>query len=89
MKNMLRGLGFWKDFTYRIRVEFYYPETKEEKKTYVTDVNFSQKSFEFKTLEEIKKEKKQIKIFKLDEAIELMNSMVCNGYTALIEPYFE
>lgn len=87
MKNM-RGLGFWKNFTYRVKIEFYKPKTKQTELNFVTAVNYDDKTFEFNTLDEIKKENKDICVFNLEEAVELMNSMVCNGFSASIEPYF-
>lgn len=89
MKGQTRGLEFWENYTYRIKIEFYYPKTKEKEFRFVTKVNFGTKTFEYKTLEEIEKEGADIQAFKLEEAVELMNCMYINGYQASIEPYFK
>lgn len=86
----MRGLEFWKNFTYAVKFELHNPEKKETKVNFVTDVNYSNKTFEFRTLEEISKQNKKICRLNLEEAVDLMNSMVCNGYQNVsMQPYFE
>lgn len=81
-------MDFWKNFTYRIKIECYYPRTKETKFHFVTDVDNTHKTFEYLTEEEAREQKKQILTLKLERAVDLMNSMFCNGYKASIEPWF-
>lgn len=89
MKGQTRGLEFWENYTYRIKIEFYYPETKEKETNFITKVDFGAKTFEYKTLEDIEKEGAEIQAFKLEEAVELMNCMYINGYCVSIEPHFK
>lgn len=86
MKGEVRGLKFWENFTYRVKIEFFYPKTGKTDVCYVTKVDLNNKSFEFKSKTEVKNE--EISKFKLTMAVELMNSMVLNGYNASIEPWF-
>lgn len=85
----MRGLEFWKNFTYRVKIRFYNPSKKEWEDDFVKKVNHLDKTFEYGTVEEISQKGQKILTFKLEEAVELMNSMVLNGYMASIEPWFE
>ena len=86
MKGEVRGLKFWEHFTYRVKIEFYYLKTGKDEVCYVTSVDLRDKSFGYKNSSEVTPD--QILKFKLEMAVELMNSMVLNGYRASIEPWF-
>ncbi len=83
----MRGLDFWKNYRYAICIEFQKADGTIEKH-YVTEIDNETKTFEFKSWEEIKKNKIKVLSFTAERAIDLMNSMVCNGFCALIFPYF-
>ena len=79
---------FWKNFTYCIKIERYFPKEDKTEIAYVTKINNSDKTFEFKTEEKLSS-RDEIQIFKLERAVDLMNSMTCNGFTASIQPFFK
>ena len=78
---------FWENFTYCIIIIERYTDGTIKVK-YVTKIDNATKSFEFHTIEEINKSNLQIQVFHKERAIDLMNSMTCNGYTAAMQPYF-
>lgn len=82
-------MDFWRNFTYCIKIEFYYPKEDKTEMAYVTAVNYSPKTFEYRTLKQIQEQGLSIETFKLEQAVDLMNSIFCNGYKASIEPYFK
>lgn len=83
-------MKFWENFTYRIRIDnVYFYDEQIYKTCYVTSVNNETKTFEMKTEEQVKEQGLKFKIFKLGQAVDLMNAMFCNGYLSSIEPYFE
>ena len=80
---------FWKDFTYCVKIECHDADTKQIEFCYVTEVDNSDKTFKYATLEDIKAKGLEIQVFHLTKAVDLMNAMTCNGYKASIEPYFK
>ncbi len=83
-------MDFWKNFTYRIRISnVYFKKEQEFKDCYVTAVNDEDKTFDYHTEEEIEEKSLKILKFRLNRAVDLMNSIFCNGYLSSIEPYFD
>ncbi len=80
---------FWKKFTYCVKLDLYFPESKECKTAYVTEVDDEHKTFKWKTEEELNGKTDDILVFSLGKAVDLMNSMTCNGYSASIQPMFK
>lgn len=91
----MRPKDFWKNFRYAIII---LDETVLVDGTmcdgvayikYVTKIHQETKMFEMNDEEKIKELGLKIPTFPLDTAVELMNSMVCNGFKASITPYFD
>lgn len=83
-------MSLFKDFTYCVRISEFYPETEEKKVKFVTKVNFSDKTYEMHTFEEIANNRNlEIQKFELNRAVELMNWIFCNGKASSIAPYFD
>ncbi len=73
-------MSIWKDFRYAIKID-------DDK--YITDVSYSPKTFEYKSLAEIQRQGLKILSFSLNRAVDLMNAIYCNGYRVSMEPYNE
>lgn len=73
-------MDFWSNFKYAIKID----DNK-----YVTEVSYSPKTFRCDSLDEIRSKNLKILSFKLREAVDLMNSIYCNGYQVSMEPYNE
>lgn len=78
---------FWSKFTYCVRIIEHYSDGSFKIK-YVTSVDNLNKTFKFYTLEDIKEKNLKVEIFKKNIAIDLMNCITCNGFDAVISPYF-
>lgn len=73
-------MDFWSNFKYAIKID----DNK-----YVTEVSYSPKTFRCDSLDEKRSKNLKILSFKLREAVDLMNSIYCNGYQVSMEPYNE
>ena len=80
-------MGLWDNFKYCIMLEFYEPKTKKLSTCYVTEVNNGDKTFKYKTVKEIQSGEAKPLSFGLEQAVDLMNCIYCNGYDVAIKPY--
>lgn len=75
-----RGLEFWKNFRYCVKIE----QGKETK--FVVSVDWADKTTEFMTKKECNEKGVLVQFFDLETAVELMNGLYCNGHNASIAP---
>ena len=75
----------WEKYKYAIKLEFHNSED-----CYITRVDNKTREFEYHTEMEIKSnpEKLNVMTFSKDRAIDLMNSIFCNGYNSMMLPWF-
>lgn len=80
---------FQKNFTYCVKLDFYKPKENRHEIAFVTEVDNNDKTFKWKTDEQLQGKTNEILVFTLSKAVDLMNCMTCNGYVASIQPMFK
>lgn len=86
MKCQKRGLEFWRNFRYCVKIEQYFPDTGKTETKFVVDVDWSDKTTSFITQKEAAEKGMLIQFFDLETAVELMNGLYLNGHRASIAP---
>ena len=83
----MKNLKFWNNFRYAIAIKFFDKEKQCEETNYVTAV--VGKQFEYHSKTEILENEIKVQTFTLEQAVDYLNAMFCNGYKVSLFPYFE
>lgn len=86
MNRQKRGLKFFENFRYCVKVEKYYPDTGKTETEFVVDVDWKNKTTDLMTREEATTKGVLIQFFDLETAVELMNGLYCNGFKVAMAP---